>query len=90
MCVCVCVCARTLTHVYIKGSSGSEFELQSCYYVHFWTNTLGKGKNLLISPAMGKISPLQFFYKNGFGTKLKTKTNMPLNKEAKQTIYIYK
>ena len=28
----------------------SEFELQSHYYVHFRTNTLGKGMNLLISP----------------------------------------
>ena len=26
----------------------SEFKLQSCYYVHFWTNTLGKGINPLI------------------------------------------
>ena len=31
----------------------NEFELQSCYYVHFRTNTLGKGMNLLILPAMG-------------------------------------
>ncbi len=31
----------------------SEFELQSCYYVHFRTNTLGKGMNPLILPAMG-------------------------------------
>ena len=31
----------------------SEFELQSCYYVHFQTNTLGKGMNPLILPAMG-------------------------------------
>ena len=30
-----------------------EFELQSCYYVHFRTNTLGKGMNSLILPAMG-------------------------------------
>ena len=27
----------------------NEFELQSHYYVHFWTNTLWKGMNLLIS-----------------------------------------
>ena len=27
----------------------SEFELQSRYFVHFWTNTLGKRMNLLIS-----------------------------------------
>ena len=31
----------------------SEFVLQSCYYVHFRVNTLGKGMNPLILPAMG-------------------------------------
>ena len=31
----------------------SEFVLLSCYYVHFRANTLGKGMNLLILPAMG-------------------------------------
>ena len=31
----------------------SEFELQLHYYVHFWTNTLGKGMNPLTLPAMG-------------------------------------
>ena len=31
----------------------SEFDLQSRYYVHFRTNTLGKGMNPLILPAMG-------------------------------------
>ena len=30
-----------------------EFVLQSRYYVHFWANTLGKGMNTLILPAMG-------------------------------------
>ena len=30
-----------------------EFELQSCYYVHFYANTLGQGMNPLILPAMG-------------------------------------
>ena len=30
-----------------------EFVLQSCYYVHSWANTLGKGMNPLILPAMG-------------------------------------
>ena len=30
-----------------------EFKLQSCYYVHFRANTLGKGMNPLILPAMG-------------------------------------
>ena len=31
----------------------SEFVLQSRYYVHFQVNTLGKGMNPLILPAMG-------------------------------------
>ena len=31
----------------------SEFELQSRYYVHFRTNTLGKRMSVLILPAMG-------------------------------------
>ena len=30
-----------------------EFVLQSRYYVHFRANTLGKGMNPLIRPAMG-------------------------------------
>ena len=39
----------------------SEFELQPRYYVHFRANTLGKGMNLLILPAMGQIVSLTFF-----------------------------
>ena len=31
----------------------SEFVLQSRYYIHFRVNTLGKGMNPLILPAMG-------------------------------------
>ena len=31
----------------------SEFKLWQCYYIHFWINTLGKGINLIILPAMG-------------------------------------
>ena len=46
-----------------------EFVLQSCYYVHFLANTLGKGMNPLILPAMGYIVPLLFFYENGFAIK---------------------
>ena len=30
-----------------------EFKLQLHYYIHFQTNTLGKGINLLILPSMG-------------------------------------
>ena len=36
-----------------NGIVVSEFELQSLYYVHFRTNTFGKGMNPLILPAMG-------------------------------------
>ena len=31
----------------------SEFELQSRYYVHFRTNTIGKGMKPLILPSIG-------------------------------------
>ena len=34
----------------------SEFKLQSRYYVHFWTNTLGKGMNLFILPGLNSIT----------------------------------
>ena len=36
-----------------SGIVVSEFVLQSRYYVHFRANTLGKGMNALILPAMG-------------------------------------
>ena len=35
------------------GMVESEFALQSCYYVQFRANTLGKGMNPLILPAIG-------------------------------------
>ena len=46
-----------------------EFVLKSRYNVHFRANTLGKGMNPLILPAMGKIVPLLFISENGFGIK---------------------
>ena len=39
----------------------SEFELQSTNYVHFRTNTLGKGAIPIIFSAMGQIVTLLFF-----------------------------
>ena len=51
------------------GLEVSEFELQSCYYVHFRTNTFEKAMNPLILRAVGKIVSLLFFYKDGFGIK---------------------
>ena len=35
------------------GSVVSKFELQSLYYIHFWTNTLGKGMNPIYPPSYG-------------------------------------
>ena len=40
-----------------SGIVVSEFVLQSPYYVHFQANTLGKGMDLIILPA---IVPLLF------------------------------
>ena len=37
----------------MDGGIEREFELQSRYYVHFRANTLVKGMNPLILPAMG-------------------------------------
>ena len=36
----------------VCGIVVSEFVLHLCYYVHFWANSLGKGTNPLILPAM--------------------------------------
>ena len=52
----------------------SKFEQQSHYYIHFQTNTLGKGMNPLIPPAMvwtplSPLAPLLFFKKDGFDIK---------------------
>ena len=48
------VCPRG---VIVKAMDGgivvSEFDLQSRYYIHFRTNTFGKGMNLIIFPAIG-------------------------------------
>ena len=51
------LCPRCPRDVMVKAMDGgivvSEFVLQSHYYVHIRANTLGKGKNPLILPAMG-------------------------------------
>ena len=48
---------QCLRYVMVKaldcGIVAREFVLQSRYYVHFRANTLGKGMNPLILPAMG-------------------------------------
>ena len=66
MCVCVCIYSTHLVYIYIEGCPRGvmvkamdcgivvrEFVLQLRYYVHFRANTLGKGMNPLILPAMG-------------------------------------
>ena len=47
----------------------NEIELQSRYYVHFQSNTIGNGINILSTPNYGLIVQLFFFYKDGFGIK---------------------
>ena len=56
-----------MAKVLYVGLELSEFKLQSRYYTHFRTNTLGKGMNRLIPPFMGWIVSLLFFYKDDFG-----------------------
>ena len=50
-----------------------EFEIQSPYYVHFRTNTFGKGINPPFPLAMGYIVPLLSFYEDSFGIRFPTK-----------------
>ena len=47
----------------------NEFKLQSRYYVHFLTNTLGKDMNPFISQTIGWVVLLLFFNKDVFGIK---------------------
>ena len=47
----------------------TEFELQTYNYIHFGSNTIGKGMKPLILQAIGYIVSLVFFYKDGFGIK---------------------
>ena len=63
----------------------SEFEPQSRYYFCFWTNTLEKDLEFLISLLWVKVT-LLFFYKDGFGMRQSSKADMPLNRETKPNI----
>ena len=48
----------------------SEIELQSRYYVPFWTYIPGKDMNPVFPHSgKGSITPLLFFYKDTFGIK---------------------
>ena len=41
-----------VANVLVSDNVTSEFELQSCYYIYFRTNILGKNMNPFISPTM--------------------------------------
>ena len=47
----------------------NEFEFQSLYCIHFWTNTLRKSIEAHYLSAYGLLVPLPFFSKNDFGIK---------------------
>ena len=51
--MCVYIYIYIYIYIYYYGIVIREFVLQSRYYVHFRANTLGKGMNPLILPAMG-------------------------------------
>ena len=65
-----------MANVQVCDTVVSEFDLQSHYYLHFQINTPGKGMESFISPAMGEIVPLMFFF---------TKIALALNKPRNQT-----
>ena len=44
----------------------SEFELQSRYYIYFWTNNLGKEESWIILSTVGLIVSLLVFYTDSF------------------------
>ena len=53
----------------------SEFKVQSCYYVLFWTSTLGKKFYLL---SYGLYSTTTALYMSGFNIKCLMKVGMSL------------
>ena len=62
--------ARGVVAIMLKGNVVvSEFELPSLYFVNFRTNTIGKGMNSIIHPAMGSIGSILFFNKDCFDVK---------------------
>ena len=71
MCVCVCayVCVCVCNSYRTALQHCIEFGLQSCDHNHFWTHTLEKGTNLIISTAMNGIAPVFVFYKIVFSIK---------------------
>ena len=60
---------RSLTFFYTSEIVTWYEPLYNNSYVYFRINTLEKGMNLLILPAMDKIVPLLFLYGDGFDIK---------------------
>ena len=64
------------------------------YYLRFKTNTLEKGKNPAIIPAVDGIISLQLFYKDGFVTVIDLllikKTSLKLKISSKEANFKYK
>ena len=42
-----------MTNVLDFSLEVSEFELQLLFYIHFWTDTFGKGMNIFILQVIG-------------------------------------
>ena len=63
-----------MTNVLDYGLEVSEFELKSQNNVHFWTNTLGKGMNLLIPSSYG-LNIITAVLQQRNGKKIKKKNN---------------
>ena len=75
----------------VKLLRRSEFKLQSCYYIHFQTNNLGKCMNFFILLSYELNSTITIiFYKDGFGIKETTKVDMPFKKETKPIFILLK
>ena len=73
-----------MVKVLYYGIVVGKFKLQLSSYVHLRTNTLGKGMNPLILPAMSQIVPLVFFWKDGYSIKQPKKVDMSLNNKQTQ------
>ena len=59
----------------------NEFELQSCFYIHFRANSLGKGMNPLIHHL--QLCVKMYDYSSTTRMTLALKIDMPLKKETK-------
>ena len=67
----------------------SKFELQSCYNVHFRSNTLREGMKPLIPQSIGKIVPILSFYKGGLALNNPRRLICYNTKRSNQFLPIY-